>query len=61
MTFFERKGIWKSLLDVDKEDSPSHAPGTDPHAAFLEDAATVSRFLASEENVRPALVSIANS
>jgi hypothetical protein len=58
MAFFERKGIWKSLLDVGKDESVT-APA-DPYAASLEDAATISRFLSSEENVRPALVSGSN-
>ncbi|KAJ3312701.1 hypothetical protein HDU76_002828 [Blyttiomyces sp. JEL0837] len=54
MTFFERKGIWKSLLEFDDEESNQKQQ----HQSYptLDDAAAVSRFLTAEETVRPALV-----
>jgi hypothetical protein len=55
MTFYENKGIWKSLLDVntDQEDEDRANETT---INSLHEAAAVSRFLSSEENVRPSLV-----
>ncbi|KAJ3415178.1 hypothetical protein HDV05_005458 [Chytridiales sp. JEL 0842] len=51
MTFFQKKGIWKSLLDVNEWDQTQ----IDPSSPTLHDAAAVARFLGSEEHVRPAL------
>ncbi|KAI9328187.1 hypothetical protein DFJ73DRAFT_862078 [Zopfochytrium polystomum] len=49
MTFFERKGIWKSLLELDDQKRESGKPPS------LDDAAAVARFLGAEEEVRPVL------
>ncbi|KAJ1563212.1 hypothetical protein HK405_004697 [Cladochytrium tenue] len=57
MTFFEKKGIWRSLLDVGAEaEKGRHGDDDTPVIPLLDEAASITRALYEEEEIRPSLV-----